>query len=464
MRLLPRLFWLTFVVASTGCVSSAAGYRDAKTMVAGRIGVTVHPRAIDDEDTSKVVRDLLRKPLTADSAAKIALLHNAEVQAAFDRIGVARGQLVAAIRLPNPVVEGTLRFRKQSTDIGLAASINIIDLVFLPLREAAASSELDAAALEAAGTVMDVAYEARTAYYDCVAAEQSLELAKSVLGAEDAGAELSQELADAGNIPRLKVLVDRAMYEEARLALAEADGARSRSRERLNAALGLWGDAGMGWTVPARLEEPPENDPQLVGAEKIAIQKSLDLDIAKHRYAAAAQQANAARAQGVIPSLSLGVDAERDPEGWGVGPRIGIGVPLFYQGQGLIDASHAEMRRQQDLSDAMAVQIRAEARALVTGVTKARESTTFYKRTLLPLRQQIIDETQLHYNAMGMSAFQLLAAKRSAIESARGYVGALREYWAARATLDLLLAGRLSKPLLHDFGLGVRTSSGPSGE
>jgi cobalt-zinc-cadmium efflux system outer membrane protein len=146
-----------------------------------------------------------------------------------------------------------------------------------------------------------------------------------------------------------------------------------------------------------------------------------------------------------------------------VGPRVGLGIPLFYQGQGAVDASRAEMRRQQDLTDATANQIRAEARALVTGVVNAQRAAVFYKHTLLPLKQEIVDETQLHYNGMSASGFELLAAKRSAIESARGYVVALRDYWTTRATLDLLLDGRLSRPLAHDFGLGVRTG-GTGGE
>lgn len=451
---------------ATGCVSRESGYREARSAVLARTGVEVHPAIVDDADTTQVVKELLSRPLTADSAAKVALLHNPEVQAAFDRVGVARGALVAAVRLPNPRLEGSLRFRKGGdVDVGLGASINVLDLALLPVREASASADLDAASLEAAGTAMDVAFEARTAFYDCVAAEESLALAKSIAVATEAGADLSKRLAEAGNVQPLDSLNEQALYEEARVALAEAEAQRNLSRERLDAALGLWGPESTHYSVDVRLESPHGADPAFDSVEKTALEKSVELSIATKRYAASAGSANLARAQGILPELNVGVDAERTPElgageGWGVGPKVGLGVPLFYQGQGGVDAARAEMRRQKDLHEALAIQIRSEARALAMRVDKARAQVAYYQSTLIPLRQKIVDETQRQYNAMGASAFQLLAAKRAEIDTGRSFVAAKREYWASRAALDLLLAGRLTRPLAHDFGLGVRTGGG----
>jgi cobalt-zinc-cadmium efflux system outer membrane protein len=46
-------------------------------------------------------------------------------------------------------------------------------------------------------------------------------------------------------------------------------------------------------------------------------------------------------------------------------------------------------------------------------------------------------------NAMASSPFELLQAKREQLRTASLYIDALRDYWIARAELDLLLAGRL---------------------
>ena len=48
------------------------------------------------------VDQLLKKPLTADSAVQIALLSNRGLQAAFNELGIAEAQMVAASLPPNP--------------------------------------------------------------------------------------------------------------------------------------------------------------------------------------------------------------------------------------------------------------------------------------------------------------------------------------------------------------------------
>jgi hypothetical protein len=48
------------------------------------------------------VDQLLRKPLTADSAVQIALLNNRGLQASFNELGIAEAQMVAASLPPNP--------------------------------------------------------------------------------------------------------------------------------------------------------------------------------------------------------------------------------------------------------------------------------------------------------------------------------------------------------------------------
>ncbi len=66
-----------------------------------------------------------------------------------------------------------------------------------------------------------------------------------------------------------------------------------------------------------------------------------------------------------------------------------------------------------------------------------------YQDVLLPVREQIIEQTQRQYNAMELGVFQLILARRDQVRTAQEYVIALREYWQARATLDQILAGRL---------------------
>jgi cobalt-zinc-cadmium efflux system outer membrane protein len=65
---------------------------------------------------------------------------------------------------------------------------------------------------------------------------------------------------------------------------------------------------------------------------------------------------------------------------------------------------------------------------------------------LLPLRERIVRETQLQYNAMQLGVFELLRAREQQIQAAIAYVDTLLDYWLARTELEQLLSGRLPSP------------------
>jgi outer membrane protein TolC len=392
----------------------------------------------------KRTRELLSRPLVADSAVELALLNNAGLQAAFEELGVARSGLVHALRLPNPTAEGTLRFHADSRpEIGARVLEDLSELFLLPLRSGVASAQLDAAKMSVAGSVLDVAFEAQAAFYGYQSTLQLLELRRTVLQATRASFEAAQRLHDAGNIPDLSLANERALYDESRLLHARAETASLASHERLGALLGLSGREAQ-WTAVPQLPDIPANELPTGTLERRAIEQSLDLAFVRHRFEAAAKRANFSRARGWLPELAVGVEAERE-EHWAVGPAAAVSIPLFYQGQGEVGAALAEMRRQRKMYGDVAVRIRAAARAGGAQLATARESAVYFKKVLLPLREQIVQDTQLEYNAMSVGVFQLLQSKRDQIEVARAYVEGLRDYWLTRSEVEELLAGRLAR-------------------
>ena len=63
-------------------------------------GVESHPARDADE-----TKALLAGPLTADRAVRLAVLHNHDLQASFEELGIARARLVRAVALPNPELD-----------------------------------------------------------------------------------------------------------------------------------------------------------------------------------------------------------------------------------------------------------------------------------------------------------------------------------------------------------------------
>ncbi len=402
---------------SVACAGEKPSLSSLRTSADERIANGAPKRESDD------AQKLLGEPLTPESAARIALLNNHDVLAAYEKLGVAHADLVEALRVPNPRADAALRFRPSGPpEIEVLATIGLSDLAFLPLRGQAASAELEAERLEVIGFIVDLAFDVRSAFVAYQAAEQTLELDRTVLAATAAAADAAARLHEAGNLTDLDLANQRAFNEEARVMARRAETARVFARAHLNELMGLAASAEWAAAV-ARLPDPPAEELALEGLEQRALARNLDLKIAEERANAADKRVTVATAEGVLPELRGGVSARREGE-WGVGPAASLELPLFYQGQGAAERARSERSGERD---------------------RHVELTVEYRDVLLPLRQRVLDQTELEYNAMAVGVFQLLVAKREEVETARAYVDLLREYWTARAEVERLEAGKIAE-------------------
>jgi len=233
---------------------------------------------------------------------------------------------------------------------------------------------------------------------------------------------------------------EQAEREEARLALAGAQAEAVAAREALNALMGITAtDAA--WRAPSRLPELPASELSLQRLEADALSASLDIAAAKQRLRAAAAHADVANVSGWLPELKAGVSAERSGD-WGVGPAVQLELPLFYQGQGEVGVARARMKREQHLYADAAVQVRSAARAVQSRLDAARRGVVHAHDVVLPLRERVVQQTQLEYNGMLVGIFQLLEAKRQELAAAEQFLSLRRDYWLSRLEAEQLLAGR----------------------
>src|SRR5262249_27036689 len=149
------------------------------------------------------------------------------------------------------------------------------------------------------------------------------------------------------------------------------------------------------------------------------------------------------RATALFPESHMGVLGERRDGAWEVGPVLEFPIPIFDQGQGRTGRAAVELRRAQQQYYALAINIRATARSLQERAEGARDLALYYRDIMLPLHERIVNEAQLHYNAMQLGPVQLLRAREQQIETATAYVETQRDYWVARSELAQLLNGRM---------------------
>jgi len=429
------------LLTAVGCSPAAVDYAALQSAAESR----QRHAGVEIAGTDQEARALLARPLTPATAARIALLNNPGVRARVEAVGIAEAELLAAGRLPNPVVGGALRFDGDGgTEIEVEALLSLSQLALVPVRRGAAQAGIAAARIEAVGAVLDLSFDARRAVFEYQAARWALELWRTVLSALSAAANTADVLRGAGNLTELERLQQRALFEEARLAFQAAELRVAAARERVNAVLGLFG-AETDWEAAPELPRPPKQELPLELLERRAIEQSLELAASRERFRQSARQANLARAEGFLPELRAGVSAERGDE-WSVGPAVELELPLFYQGQGKVAAARSRMSAERNTHADIAVRVRAAAREAGLRLRAARAAVEYFERVLLPLRRRVLEESQLQYNAMQIGVFDLLQARRDQAEAERAFVDALLDYWIARTDAEQLLSGRLTAP------------------
>lgn len=411
----------------------------------------------------EVVRHLLSQPLTVNSAVRLALLNHRGVRAALAALGVPRGQLMQDSLPPNPEAEVSLRAPSDSAqplqaEIGIDYEISA--LLVLPLRRAAARTELYAARQRAAFEILDVAYRARLAFYEVAARTQQLALRQQARDLAAAAYAVREELFRAGNAAALDLQQERAAMETARLGVADAELAMREARERLNAALGLAGTQ-TAWSLAkdalSASTAPPAED-----AEQRAIDASLEVAALRSQAMAAEQRARLHRATGALPHLGAGFHGEHDGGSWELGGHFSISLPLFNQNQGRVAAAHAEAEVLRERLLAVEAELRARVRTVMVRLSLSLSRAQILREGVVPARERALREMQLQYNGMQMSVFQLLDARRLLFDAQAAYVDAVREAQEARAALELLLAGHSAE--LGGAGARVSLSTSAAAE
>lgn len=393
---------------------------------------------------------ILTKPLTSESGVELALLNNSALQASFEELGVARAELLQASLIPNPVFGAELKFRNaEPLKVELSLVQQITRLIYRPLQLKIGEEAFEAAKLRAARSVIEFAGRAREAFFANLKDTLEVELLKRTLAAQEAASELSDRMYAAGNTTLLQRDTERALMQEAKLQLAQAEMHEALSREEVNGLLGLWGGQ-TNWKPNLDVSEVPAVAIARDGVEARAIKQSLDLEIAKAELKVASVEYQLARPFSLYPDAAAGGIAERDDGLWFGGPTLEIPLPLFDQGIAARLLAESTMRQKSRAVHDLSVRIRAQSRALYARAESARQRARFIKQNLLPLRQSIVNETQKEFNAMLIGAFDLLRSKREEIETGVEYIDSLHEYWSSKNKFEQLLSGVLIEEELEE--------------
>jgi outer membrane protein TolC len=398
----------------------------------------------DLESIDRRVSELLMQPLTADSAVQVALLNNRGLQATYQELGIAESELVQASRLPNPGFSFARLKRGSEVEYDRTFSFDLGHLIALPFAAQMEGRRIEAIQRSVAMEMLQVASEARKAYYNAIAAEQSVRYMTDVKAAADAGAELARRLAQAGNINKLQQAREHGFYSEAVLNLARAHQMRTAARERLARALGLWGSQ-LNYTLPERLPDLPKEPADQPDIEQIAMAQRLDVQAARLHAEATAKHLGLSKVTRFINVLEVGYEYNTSNEeprqtGW----EVAVEIPLFDFGSARIARAEAVYMQWVHRAAKVAIDARSEVRESYDRYRSAWDIARHYRDDVVPTARRISDENLLRYNGMLIGVFDLLADARAQIGTVASSIEALRDFWVARADLDMALIGKPS--------------------
>jgi outer membrane protein TolC len=439
---------LIAMLALGGCASFSAngGFADVQKTTTDKLGKDLRwSRNTADQDTiDQQVHTLLAKPLTVDDAVQLALLNNRGLQASFQELGIGEADRVQAGRLPNPGFSFGRSVRGDEIELERGLHLNIARLIALPLIGQMEARRFEHTKGMVAMAVLSLAADTRKAYYNAVAAEESLRYMRQVKAAADTSAELARRMEQVGNFNKLQRAREQVFQADAALNLARAEHTQRATRERLTRLLGAWGTQTT-FKLPERLPDLPKEVLDLPNIEQQALAQRLDVLGAKQTAENTARQLGLTKTTRFINVLELGAMRNSSNEaptqrGW----EISVELPLFDWGDARVARAKAVYMQAVHRAAEAAVNARSEVREAYLGYRSAYDIARFQRDEVVPLGQRIAEENLLRYNGMLIGVFELLADARTQIAGVNGAILALRDFWIAQADLDMALIGKPS--------------------
>lgn len=441
---------LTIIAAASlllaGCASFSpdGGFGKVSQLTQERTGqgVALQRSPEDAQIAQNRVAELLQAALTADAAVEVALLNNRGLQAKFGDLGIAESELVRAGRLKNP----SLSFGRMSggggVEIERTVLFDILGLLTMPMAKEVGQQRFEQAQYQAAYDAVSLAGDVRRAYFDAVAAQELAKFYEQVKETADISNELAKRMLQAGNFTKLAQMREQAFYADATAQLARAQHQAAAQREKLIRLLGLYGEQ-LNFRLPQRLPELPKQVLEPQNAEQTAMDKRLDVQMAKRAAEATAKSLHLTNATRMVNVLDVAYKNKSEsgaPRANGY--EIELELPLFDFGSTRAARAQATYMQAVNRTAEVAVNARSEVREAYSAYRTAYDLAQHYRDEVVPLRKRISEENLLRYNGMLIGVFELLADAREQVAGVTGYVQALRDFWVAETNLQTALTAR----------------------
>ncbi len=458
---------LAWAVCQTGCatVNPQQDYMRARELIEKSTGFE---RAYNPEEVGLSEDELsatLADGLTLDEAVQLALLNNRSLHSEFMSIGIAKADWVQSGLLSNPSLAFSAQFPEGGGRSNIQTSIaqNIVDLWQIPKRKAVAQAELERTILQIARIAGVLATETKVAYFQAVAAEESLAIARKNLELVQRSYETVKAQREVGtasmldeNLARGRVLSSELAVRNARLSMANA---KRRLARNLSLARNV-DDLGLADSLPGEISEPPRSE------ELIDLARRSRLDFRAMQKAIEASAARLGLEElKVFSEISIGPFGERGERrassgrpgqslaerrsdrraarseeiNFILGPALVMTLPIFDQNQAQIATAGYLYQQELKIYEGAYLRIAQDIRIAADRAETARSNAAYYAIQLVPQAEQNLEFATVSYSTGQTSILTLLEAQRFLLEARRGYIDVRLEASTALSDLEQMV-------------------------
>lgn len=300
--------------------------------------------------------------------------------------------------------------------------------------------------------------DVRLAFYDALAAQKRLQLARDFREIAAKGVEVSEVRVEAKVGTRPDVLQSEIQLNEVDLTIQEAEFQLQASLEELSALCGgtkfgqamLVGDLENARTARTTGDTETIYD-QIVAANPLLAAAQARVDRAR---------ANIQRQQvQPIPNFTAQVGAGHD---YGTGDefanvQLSIPLPVHNRNQGNIQAAYAEYCNAIKNVERIQMSIRQQLAQVMREFNVAEATVARYEESILPKAEETLTLIQEAQAAGEFDFLRVLTARRAYFDANLRYVTALGELAQSNARITgLLLSGGLSQSVTYEGGDDLR--------
>jgi outer membrane protein TolC len=445
---------------------SPDGGMDTVAMVAstGLNKDVIQVRSPEDEAAVRTrVTRMLHHPLSADAAVQIALLNNLDLQAAYNRLGIAEALAVKASR--PPALSFSLSDVSTPVELDIERKVigSLLSLLTMPARTRIASDQFAQAELRAAEDTLRVAAETRRAYVRAVAAREIAAALGEAQANAEASAELAGQLKQTGAVNKLDQARREVFATETDAELVGARQQAAAAREKLTRLMGLW-HTDLDAYLPSALPQLPGSTRSVRSIEQDALNGRVDVQMARLEMEALAKSYGLTRRTHFLNVLdAAGISKTQKNRGEkraeGGGYELVLEVPLFDFGKANVREAEQRYLEAANHLGQLGINAASEAREAYGAYRATYAIARKYEAEVLPLHQTISAETELQYNAMQVDAFALLQAARERVRAKVAGIEAKRNFWLASTDLSVAMLGGGNIASEPDTAIAAKSSS-----